>query len=1106
MPATNRIFRLNPNPVPADGSFRGQRLLPALAADFARVEERGTADWLRYVGEYARRIRFPEAGGDREGRWDELYRGQPVMVVAQFLTWDVSALAGSFRDLRQATEDVNVNLVARRKSFTALFDLLLDSARELDVMVTALPPGTELATRAVSLIERGLAEDVKRWLAYYLAASSAEAGERLVDRDDQLIGELTSRYAFSSRWTGGADWAGYLTGISADDTIYGRTLPVTGADRNVAILHAVGHSFFHRTYTALIQAISHLRTAAQSTFRHYLTEFPGHAPHVALLLAVLRVSTHQRIMLNGLVDRHLRFYYNDILRLLPLPAQPHRAYLVVAPKTAFSLPEHTVFRGGKEAQTGLERQFLSERRLSVQPAEILFQRAVYKRAGEGVTLPFYAAEVVNSRDGNGEKLPAGEMSFRPFGFRDGESVGMDPARLGFRIVDPQLELAGGVRKIILRLDGDADFRFENFHLALDVRLTTEKGWHETTGKLFSNYLSINLKSEDPAITVYSEKAHELGIDVAAPVLEVTVPAGGNSAYEALRTRTVANLRLSVEVKEITLLELPGGGVLNGEKPFYPFGPLPGGGEIFTAHYAEARRKNANLATEDFSWKAGAGLEATSASAAGRLTLSATGSGWTHRGYAAAFAQALTPPTSTIPPQPADPQITKLSASYTTSAAAAVLVHHLLPFGFVTPSPNDALLPAPIPFRQEGEDAGALFIGISGWSAGTQLSLLFQIEEGTADPELAKPADHLYWSLLDGNTWADFPSDKIVDGTDQLLRSGIVHLDLPYDTSLVHDRLESGLAWLRLSVASATDAVNRLRGIHPNAVEVVQEPGAGEIGSDAPLPAGTIVGLLRPLSAIKSVEQPYASFGGAALESRSAYFTRSSERLRHRERAVTEWDVERLILGHFPEVERVICLPHVRDEDDYYHELAPGHVTVLPIGRFGTGTEQKPFVSLSVREGIANLLAAHASCHATFHVRNPRLEAVRVTADITLVDGTDRGWAGGQLQADLIGYLSPWQQSGLTALDFDGEVHRLAVVDFLEELPYVNTVHRLRMIRTDRPGETNRERLRPSRQVAVLVSAANHDLTIEELSDALAQDGSCTCAPTALSSRTNLEFV
>src|SRR5690606_13831713 len=76
-----------------------------------------------------------------------------------------------------------------------------------------------------------------------------------------------------------------------------------------------------------------------------------------------------------------------------------------------------------------------------------------------------------------------------------------------------------------------------------------------------------------------------------------------------------------------------------------------------------------------------------------------------------------------------------------------------------------------------------------------------------------------------------------------------------------------------------------------------------------LPAGSISKLIMRVPQIKGVSQPFSSFGGLHEEADTAYYRRVSERLRHKNRAITLWDYEHLILQAYPEVYKIKCLNH-----------------------------------------------------------------------------------------------------------------------------------------------------------------------------------------------------
>ena len=239
---------------------------------------------------------------------------------------------------------------------------------------------------------------------------------------------------------------------------------------------------------------------------------------------------------------------------------------------------------------------------------------------------------------------------------------------------------------------------------------------------------------------------------------------------------------------------------------------------------------------------------------------------------------------------------------------------------------------PVPTPAEGE----LYIGVRDLHPPQNLALLFQVVDGTANPLVVKPEDHIHWTYLRDNEWVPFAADAVADGTDGLLASGIVTLAVPADATTEHTLLPAGMHWIRLAVASESDAVCRLVTVAAQALRATYVvPDNGSTSHTAELPPGTITKLDPPDAAVKGVDQPFPTFGGRPVETTVAFATRVSERLRHKDRAIALWDYEHLILEAFPGIYQARCLNHTQYEPSttgtgIYRELAPGHVTVVTI--------------------------------------------------------------------------------------------------------------------------------------------------------------------------------
>ena len=347
------------------------------------------------------------------------------------------------------------------------------------------------------------------------------------------------------------------------------------------------------------------------------------------------------------------------------------------------------------------------------------------------------------------------------------------------------------------------------------------------------------------------------------------------------------------------------------------------------------------------------------------------------------------------------------------------------------------------------DSGAEFyIGVSGLLPPQNLNLLIEVAPGTADPLAQKPVPHVQWSYLRDNEWIAFAANDVADGTSGLLASGIVTLAMPREATSANTLLAPGLHWIRLSVASKVDAACRLLMVAAQALEA----GFVERGNDPAFGArvlapGVVGKLVVPEAAVKQLVQPFASFGGRGAEARADFYARISERLRHKDRAITLWDMEHLVLEAFPHIYKVKCLNHTQYEPNssatgIYRELAPGHVTVVtvPSHQFQNLRDPlRPYTSLDLLLQIEQFLRRRSACFVKLHVRNPQFEEVRLSFKVRLHDGVDEAYHVRLLQEEITRFLSPWAFPGGAAPSFGGKVHKSVLINFVEERPYVDYV-------------------------------------------------------------------
>lgn len=376
-----------------------------------------------------------------------------------------------------------------------------------------------------------------------------------------------------------------------------------------------------------------------------------------------------------------------------------------------------------------------------------------------------------------------------------------------------------------------------------------------------------------------------------------------------------------------------------------------------------------------------------------------------------------------------------------------------------------------------EGMGHLQIGLADLRGGDSLSLLVQVAEGSGDPDLVAPPVH--WSVLCDNSWRPLDARSLVeDATNGLLTSGIVSFVLPPEATTTNTRLPAGAVWLQAAVARNTEAVARFIEVAAGAVPLrFVDPGDDLAPPPITLPAGSITAMRSGPAAIKTIRQPYGSFGGHPAETEAHFHTRVAERLRHKNRCVTAWDYERIVLEAFPAVHRVKCIPHA--SGDCW--LTPGHVllVVVPdLRRQSGGNPFQPKVDADTLTRIADHVRARCPGQVRVAVRNPRYQQVLVDCAVRLHRGYAVNIWLGELDRAIISLLSPWMAAERGAdLGFGGMVVKSVLLERIEALDYVDYIEEMRLYTLGATGAdgVDYNEIRPGAPDAILVSAAAHRL-------------------------------
>ena len=159
------------------------------------------------------------------------------------------------------------------------------------------------------------------------------------------------------------------------------------------------------------------------------------------------------------------------------------------------------------------------------------------------------------------------------------------------------------------------------------------------------------------------------------------------------------------------------------------------------------------------------------------------------------------------------------------------------------------------------------------------------------------------------------------------------------------------------------------------------------------------------------------------EEPSRFATRVSERLRHKQRALSMWDYEHLALERFPELFKVKCLPV-----DPTAAGRPGSVEIVVIPDIRDKLPFNTFSPKAAPELLAEIhayLSARAPAAAEVIVKNAHFRTVKVGFGVrfeTYDDGAD--------------------------IVIGARIYATSLVDFIDRRPYVDYVTDVRLFYSD----------------------------------------------------------
>jgi hypothetical protein len=423
--------------------------------------------------------------------------------------------------------------------------------------------------------------------------------------------------------------------------------------------------------------------------------------------------------------------------------------------------------------------------------------------------------------------------------------------------------------------------------------------------------------------------------------------------------------------------------------------------------------------------------------------------------------------------------------YENNQAKEEKIYHLHPYGieniFSEGKPKRKKIIPSLP------EEGYLFIGIENLNLPQQLNLLFHTKRSEQWEIGHRP--EVKWQYLSREEWIDFEPDSILnDGTRNLMVTGIISFLLPSNLTKNNDILTGDNYWIRASTRQKADLFSKIITIYTNATTATYQYTEDSLNHPTQLPANSINDIFNPIEGIMNIIQPLDSFNGSHQESDDIFHSRIAERIRHKNRCLTRWDIEHMLLNRFDTLNQVKCIGY----NSHENFIQKGEIVIVAIPKVN-GEKQfyEPKLNPELIEEIRDFISAHTSPFLKLEIRNPNYEYLRLKAKV-IFEGKSTGRYIRELQKDLLQFICPWFYNDNVDASLGGSIKKSALIQFVESRPYVKFVTGLSVIQlqmndnglyllkdTASDSESTDSLLKGGTPWSVLIPSFSNDISILE---------------------------
>ncbi|MDP5199825.1 hypothetical protein [Flavobacterium sp. DG2-3] len=531
------------------------------------IDGRTEQDWLHFLAEFSKLINFYNDSNTIEGNWSPFLLKDPVFLMASISKTNYKKLYTDYKnsctEIQRLITNGNVK-IPYSKALNSLFDRITAIYKIIERWTHYLQSNNEtydLKTYILQEVKNKLSVDFWaiqsfRQYLYKLAIDGLFINSAPLEDFNSFDKNI---------WYINKDKTPFwqVFGLETEHPILQETASITSF--SLDILTKIGDKLFQ-----FLETIIH---HAGKEFKK-LNLKKGQFPDTVLLRSFVNILKIQQDQLNGLSEKHLDFYYKDILKQTKLPAVPDQTFLcatLTKPTSVYTLPAETLFNAGVDAQKN-PILFASHKNVNLNPATI---SSVHKLSYQDQNNASYNLQTIVKPTEIQLDPENKAISWETFGSDD---ASLNPSLIGIAFASPMLLLREGQRTITLTLEFDLQIDLKILQEA-SYFLSTQKEWLKldlipanfTVDPTKQNTITIKIELDPTVVAIEPFLINPDGLKSDWPMMKILF----QNVPNPQEPPKITSLTIALDVEGVKSFQLYNDyGELSTKNPFTPFGPVP----------------------------------------------------------------------------------------------------------------------------------------------------------------------------------------------------------------------------------------------------------------------------------------------------------------------------------------------------------------------------------------------------------------------------------------------------------------------------------------------------------------------------------------------------